>query len=363
MEQFRQADVIAERLAAAAPDDIDAQMQLAKSRRRFGVIALRKLGDTEGGRRYLRQVLEIHRACLAKRPGDDDLRNELAHSLGQLAAAEMQLGHLPEARELYLEEVAVRESFSPARAGQLEIRRELAGLHEKLAELNFRMGARRKRGGPTIAAPNLREQVLSERPDFWPAINDLAMTYNNAGMVRFPQGRDPAGARPFHSKAVALYAKRAEDDPADQDVKARLATTLYYEATCALHSGDAAGAAAGYRRCLEIRKALATEPKFKMPQLDLMVALARCGEHAEAARIARALVEIPPKDEHLYFHAACGYALAAGAARDEGRVARAARGSIRSVIAAGLDTALARLYTRWCSIASARARRAAGPTW
>ena len=45
-----------------------------------------------------------------------------------------------------------------------------------------------------------------------------------------------------------------------------------------------------------------------------MLALARCGDHAEAARIAFALVATPPKDERLYVQAACGYALAAGAA-------------------------------------------------
>ena len=97
-------------------------------------------------------------------------------------------------------------------------------------------------------------------------------------------------------------------------MQGRLAEALYYEATCALHSGDPAGAAAGYRRCLEIRKKLATEPQAKMPQIDLMVALARCGEHARAAEIAKALVTTPPEDEQVYFQAACGFALAAGAA-------------------------------------------------
>jgi hypothetical protein len=168
----------------------------------------------------------------------------------------------------------------------------------------------------------LREQVAKERPGFWPAINDLAMSYNNSGKVRYPYGRDPRGAREFHRKAVVLYEKRAEADPADQDVKGRLATTLYYEATCALHSDDAAGADAGYQRCLKIRKALATDPKVKAPEVDLIVALARCGEHAEAAQRAAALVATPPKNELLYFHAACGFALAAGAARSDPALVR-----------------------------------------
>jgi hypothetical protein len=51
-----------------------------------------------------------------------------------------------------------------------------------------------------------------------------------------------------------------------------------------------------------------------MPQSELMLALGRCGLHAEAAKIADALVAQPPKDEGLYVQSACGYALAAGAA-------------------------------------------------
>ncbi len=132
--------------------------------------------------------------------------------------------------------------------------------------------------------------------------------------MRFPQDRDAAAARQFHQKALLLLEQRAKAEPSDLENKHTLAQTLYYEATCALHSGDKAGAAAGFRRCLAICKELATEPKAKIWETDLMLALARCGEHAKAAVIAEKLVATPPKDEHLYVVAACGYALAAGAA-------------------------------------------------
>ncbi len=115
-----------------------------------------------------------------------------------------------------------------------------------------------------------------------------------------------------------MFKKRAEADPSDLDNKRTLALTLYYEATCALHSGDKIGADSGYRESLQIFKKLANEPKVKKPQAELMLALARCGDHAEAATIAETLVAAPPKDEGLYVQAACGFALAAGAARDTG---------------------------------------------
>jgi tetratricopeptide (TPR) repeat protein len=131
--------------------------------------------------------------------------------------------------------------------------------------------------------------------------------------MRLTHGHDSTAARDLHSKALELFEKRASADPSDLDARARVAETLYLRATCLLHLGDATAAATDYHRCLEIRQALAKDPSVKGMEVNLMLALARCGQHAEAAKIAAALVATPPKDEHLYFQSACGYALAAAA--------------------------------------------------
>jgi serine/threonine-protein kinase len=314
MKQFAQMAAIIETLATAAPDDPAAQIRLARIQRHLGFIALQHMADTEGGKRYFDRAIQINRAWLAKQPHNDAFKNELANSLGQLARAELLLGHLKEALSLYQEEVTIRESFSAAQADQVETRRELSGLFERMAELNLRMGNMDAGRQLYERCAALREEVVAEHPDFWPAVHDLAMSYNNSGLLRFPQGRDPDGARAFHRKALNLIEQRAAADPKSAETKAQLAKTAYYEATCALSSGDAAGAASGYRRCLKIWRELATDPTEKGSQVDLMLALARCGEHAEAAKIAGALVATPPKNAYLYIQAACGFALAAGAA-------------------------------------------------
>ena len=120
MEQFRQTEEIMARLAAADPNDMVKQVNLLKIQRQLGYVSVDRLGDTEGGQRYLRRAVEISRACHAIKPDDDVYKGELANSMAQLAGSEMALGHLEKARDLYREEFGVRESFSPAKANGLE---------------------------------------------------------------------------------------------------------------------------------------------------------------------------------------------------------------------------------------------------
>ena len=103
-----------------------------------------------------------------------------------------------------------------------------------------------------------------------------------------------------------------------------VAQTLYYEATCALHSGDKDGAAKGFHNACRSARSWQPSPSEEgAADRLLMLALARCGDHAGAAKIAKSLVAVPPKDEAIYVQAACGYALAAGAAAgDAGLVKR-----------------------------------------
>ena len=317
MEQYRKAEEIIARLAAADPNDLVKQGNLLRIERELGSISVDRVGDTEGGQRYLRKAVEISRACEAKQP-DDGNKGELANSLGKLAGSEMVLGHLEKARELYREEMAVRDSFSPAKAKDWEARRELAGLCADLATLTVKLGDRGEGQKLYDKCATICEQIAAEKPDFWPAQNDLALSYNHQGSMRFPLGGDPKAAREFHRKALDVFKNRAQLDPTNFENKQSLGLTLYYEATCALHSGDKAGAAAGYGECVKIFKGLATEPKAKLQNAFLMLALARCGDHAGAATIAEELVKVPPNDEAIYVQAACGFALASGAARAAG---------------------------------------------
>ena len=322
MEQFRQMDAIIELLATAAPGDLAAQIRLGRTQRQLGFVALMKLGDTEAAQRFFRRAIAIDRDCLAKQPANDTYKRDLANSLGQLAASELLLGHLEQARRSVRRRVGGPRLVLSGPGGRLGEPPRARGLYEKLAELKLRMGdAAEARRVYSLCARTART-TLEEHRDSWPDIDDLARTYNNLGRMQLTQDGNPAAASDLHRKALDLYEKRAKADPADLDTQGRVAETLYFLATCQLRLGDVPSADSNYQRCLEIRKTLAKDPAVKGMEVNLMLALARCGQHAAAAKIAEALVATPPKDAHLYFQSACGYALAAAKAGDAALVRR-----------------------------------------
>ena len=205
-------------------------------------------------------------------------------------------------------------------------RLDLAVLYDQLFDLCLRLGdpatARRYNENST----ELCRAILAGEPELWTVVYNLVRSYNNSGMLLYPMGRDPAGARAYHRKALELISRWVAADPTNAHAQQRLATTLYYEATCARQSGDRAGAAAGYRRCLEIREKLSTDPKAQVPQIDLMLAQARCEKHARASAIARNLIARSPDNAMICFQSACGFALSAGAVRDQASSTPAAIG-------------------------------------
>ena len=233
MKQYRRMAELVEMIASSTPGDLKSQLQRARSRRQLGYVLVHKVGDVEGGRRFLVEAIEFNRASLQERPDSDACKVELANSLGQLALADMKMGHLERARETYREEEAVRDTFSPPQANHFETRRELAGLYERIAELSLKMNDLNEGRRLYDLSESIRAEVLAEKPDFWPAVYDLARSYNNAAFLLYPRGNDPAAARELHRKALALVEPRAKADPANLETRSMLAEILYYEATCA----------------------------------------------------------------------------------------------------------------------------------
>ena len=310
---FRQMDELAESLAADNPDLLDARVVLASSKITLGQFELTRHGDSKAALRLLERNLELRREILARQPTEDHNKRGVCNALGYLANVWLKLGNPRKALVCYKEEVALRDQIGPALAGVLETRRESAGLQEKLGDLNVALNDKNAGGDHYDRALKIREETALQNPDYDPAQRDLALSYRTLGTFYLLQRNDPAAALAWYEKARAEFDRRYQAEPTSFITREDLAKIEYFVATAALRTGDRKAAEVHYKACLAIREGLVADPKAKLYVIDLMIARARCGQHEIASKTAQELIASPPLDARVYFQAACGFSLCAGA--------------------------------------------------
>jgi len=314
---YRQMDELAESLAADNPGQLDAKRPLASSKITVGQFEMNQLGDSKAALGHLEQNLALRREFLAREPKEEEAKRGVCNALGLLARVWLKLGDPVKASSYYKEEVALRGQIGAQLAGEVEFRREGAGLEEKLGDLYVALDNNSAGREHYDRALKIREEIFRQNPDHYQAQRDLALSYNKIGTFYLLQLKDPAAARVFYEEALAEYERRIRAEPESVVAREDLALTNYYVATAALRTGDRKAAALHYKACLTIREAMAGDPKAKLGIIDLMLARARCGQHQAASKTAEELIAAPPLDARVYFHAACGFSLCAGAVAEE----------------------------------------------
>jgi serine/threonine-protein kinase len=314
VQNFAVAEKYISEQLAADPDDGFFQEKLAAVKNTIADAHRSHYGNTELARKYFREALELRKQVVKKHPSDDT-RVDVANSLGLVGMCTLDLGDPEGARKLFDEEVEWREQLSPDYQRQHpDAKRELASLYDKLGNVMMRLGEPIKAQDYFEKMLQVRTEVLNDPyyEDKFTARMDLALAYNALGGFKMIEMNDPKGARRDHEQALELNRVLHRDNPEQPTITDNLAVTYYYLATAALRAGDKAAAEKNYRECLALRRKQVAGPEAKNRQVDLVIALARCGYHEEAARRIEDVLKNPPQDARIYFQAACGYALSAG---------------------------------------------------
>jgi hypothetical protein len=124
-----------------------------------------------------------------------------------------------------------------------------------------------------------------------------------------------AAARPLLARALAILADLVKAAPDNVDYERYLGLAHYRMATLARRTGDDATAERSNQACLDIRQKLAAkDPNNVRRQMELLLILPRCGQHAGAAERAARLEGGPNVDRELLVEVAQCYAQCAAAA-------------------------------------------------
>jgi serine/threonine-protein kinase len=311
---FRRMEELSEQLVAADPGALEPLKVKAAVKATLGDFQMDRIGDARKALDFFDQALALRRQWLAREPSNDEAKRGVANILGALAGARLRLGDPARARALYHEEIELRDGFSPALADQLEVRRERAGLRDKLGDLSVSLGDPDASRDHFQIALELRRENAADHPEETQSHRDVLLSLQKLGTHELIYTRDPKAAHRHYQGALGGFLERLKAEKSSVQAKMDVALAHYYVATADLHAGDRDAAMAHYRECRDIREELAKDPKTKLNSLDLMLALARTGDHARASAIAEGMVKELPLDARVCFHSACGFALSAGAA-------------------------------------------------
>ena len=88
-------------------------------------------------------------------------------------------------------------------------------MYEQVGDLKIRMNEPEEGRRLYDRSAEIRKEILAQRPSDWPCVYDVALSYNNAAFLRYPQGKEPAAARVYHRKALDLIEQRVKVDPSE----------------------------------------------------------------------------------------------------------------------------------------------------
>lgn len=281
LESFRLALEIFERQAAADPASARARQDVALAAQWIGDVQGNpnspNLGDAAAALASYRRSLDLRAALAAAAPDDVELQHDLAVSYTKVGEVQLATGDTPAALGSFQQALAIDERLAAADPSNAEIQRSLAVDHSKIGQVQQAGGDRTAAAASFGRSLTIRERLAAADPDNARARRDLALAYEHLGLVQQASG-DPAAALQSHTRALAIREALAAADPANVEAQRDLGVAYTGIGDAQVAAGDAAGALDSYGRALAVDERLATsDPANVEAQRDLAIDHAKIG--------------------------------------------------------------------------------------
>lgn len=262
-----------------------------------------KIGSLMGEIGSTPEAIDAHRSALglweqlaAENPAQDEYRRRLALCRNNLALALRSAGRTDEARRAY--EGAIRLQQELAAGDGKEDLGGLALAHTNLGLLESETGELDKSERSFREAIRLQERLLAERPDDPERLRNLAGSLNNLSTLYLAD--QPARAEELYQKALPLQIKAAKARPRELRYQREVALTYNNLGMVQSRTGQLPNAAASYGKAIEILRALVrAAPSQNSYRRDLAVSHnnlgmlgTRLGRPADAERSFREALEL-----------------------------------------------------------------------
>lgn len=286
-----------------------------------------RLGNTLQARTYYEEGLKWRLRWAELLPDRDDPKLAVARSYYQIGRMFLKLGdpqaaleHYDKARQWY------RAMPTKLLRGPV-IYPELAALEQRLGETFYSLGnadeAERMLGNALQKRTDLHNTFHTDK-----TIRDVNLSRLELGDFYLAARKDPAKAWAQYKEVLAGFQRSWEANPQSAVRRVDLGVIEYRLGVLLLRATEAGvtldgipdgdKAQAHFERSCQLREELANiDPDDKQSKIEWAVALARCGQSAEAEEQAKILAEKGKGNPRLLFQAACTFALASVTDDDE----------------------------------------------
>lgn len=269
--------------------------------------AYRRLGRLNEAWKYGELCLQHRRLWAQEEPDNEDVRQNLAATLGQLGVLAQEKGNMEKAHELLSESEQMRREYVELRPGAVGPLTEWLGARRALARHAFQAG---RIEVATTAMTEVIEQQ-TELADRFP--HDVSYRGNLALFLSdlatfYVYGAQYQKAVEQYSNAVETQRKLIEEDPKNFSLKEHLASSLYGLSLAQFESGDDATGSKTLAECLDLRRAARQlDPASLTREVLWLLTTARSGNIEQAVSAAERLEPQLKNDAGMYYHLGCVY--------------------------------------------------------
>lgn len=249
--------------------------------------SLKQLGDMTAAKQQFATALNLRRQWLAENVDDDNVRQNVAATLGSLAFVEMELGDLDAAEKLLNESAAIRKESAKANLFSVEPQMQYLGAKWSLEKLRFLQG-------DVETAVQKMKPIIAELDALAEANPYLVTPAWNTGLAHADAANwnrylDQNDAATEHARrSVALLKKVRETETKNLKLDDGLATSLDLLASCIAKTNQDEASSLWNESVTLRRGCIASEPNLALPKVLLAATLSRLGKAAEAEKILSA---------------------------------------------------------------------------
>jgi len=246
LESYGRALAIQQKLADDNPAVTDFQSRLAASHTNIGIQQM-TTGKPAKALDSYRRALLIRQKLADDNPAVTDFRSRLASSHHNIAVLQMRTGKPGEALESYRQALLIQQKLADDNPAVTEFRFRLADMFTNLGSLLVHNGRAAEALAEFSREEAIRTRLVQEKPSAPHYRERLANCQTNTATALLRLGR-PALARALCERAVELGVALVKDHPENLAYRYELGDSLLHCGLARRDEGDAAGAAADWRR-------------------------------------------------------------------------------------------------------------------